>query len=282
MIWFYAIRPKTLPAALCPVFIGTTLALTAGCFHLMTFCLTLITALGIQISCNLLNDYQDFLKGADTAEREGPIRVTAAGLVSISTMKKASLCTLIFTALAGSYLVFQGGWVIALLLAISLLLAFCYTAGPLPLAYLGLGDLFVLIFFGPIAVIGTYFLQTGHFSLNALMAGWGPGAFSTAILIANNLRDEKEDSKHLKKTLVVRFGSRFGKWEYVAALCIALLLPLYFFSSHPFSLLASLTFLPSLLAIHTLFTAEKLASLLPKTARLLLLYSLLFCIGWML
>lgn len=282
MSWLPAIRPKTLPASLCPVFMGSAMAFTSGSFHLLLFCMTLLTAVGIQIACNLINDYQDFLKGADTHNRIGPIRATASGLVSVATMKKASLLTVILTTLSGSVLIYHGGLLVAVLLVCSLLLAYFYTGGPYPLAYLGLGECFVFPFFGPIAVGMTYTLQTGTFSAEPFIAGCAPGAFSTAILIANNLRDETEDRLHNKKTLIVRFGTLFGKCEYLSCLLVALLLPLYFFSTHPFALIATLTLLPAALLLPTLFTPNDYRTLLPRTARLLLLYTLLFCIGWML
>ena len=280
--WIQAARPKTLIAGISPVIIGSAIAFTDGAFDLVIFLFTLLTSLGIQISCNLINDYADFLKGSDTALRQGPLRVTSAGLVSVSGMKRAAAICIFFTALFGSILVYQGGIVIALLLAISLLLAYFYTVGPFPLAYLGLGEIFVLAFFGPIAVAGTAYLQTGAFSLNAFIAGFGPGALSTAILVTNNLRDAEEDTLAHKKTLIVRFGKTFGKCEYLFCILLAFLLPFYFMSQHPFILLASLIILPAFVALHSVFTQQDFRPLLPKTAQMLMLYTILFSIGWML
>lgn len=258
------------------------MAFTSGSFDLVLFLLTLATALGIQISCNLVNDYKDFLKGADTPERQGPLRVTSAGLISVEGMKKASLVSLLITGLCGSYLIWQGGLLIGLLLVVSLLLAYCYTAGPFPIAYLGGGELLVFLFFGPTAVAATFYLQTGTLCFDAIIAGCAPGAFSSGILIANNLRDATEDALHKKKTLVVRFGTPFGKGEYLFFVLLGLFLPYYFLFTHPFTLLATLTFVPAIFTFHTLFTSKELVPLLSKTAKLLLLHSLLFCIGWML
>jgi len=282
MIWWKAIRPQTLSASISPVLMGSVMAFTTGLFDGMIFIITLITALGIQISCNLINDYQDFLKGADTPTRQGPLRVTAAGLITLPRMRKISFFSLACTALSGCYLIWHGGMIIALLLAISLLLAIIYTGGPFPLAYLGLGEFFVLLFFGPITISATYFLQTGIFSTDALLVGLGPGALSTAILIANNLRDEKEDRIALKKTLIVRFGTLFGKYEYLICLLVGITTPFYFMFTRPFTLIAVLTLLPASIALHTLFTHNHFSPLLPKTARLLSLHTLLFSIGWML
>lgn len=282
MKWIQVIRPKTLPASLCPVFMGSVMAFTSGTFSLLIFVMTLLTALGIQILCNLVNDYADFLKGADTTERIGPVRATASGLINIDTMKKTSLAVMCSAVLTGSFLIYQGGVLIGCLLACSLVLAYAYTTGPFPLAYLGLGECFVFPFFGPIAVAMTYYLQTGSTEVEHWVAGCALGALSTAILIANNLRDEAEDRRHNKKTLVVRYGSRFGKGEYLLCIALAILSPLYFIASHPFVLMAMLIFLPAGLMAPILFKPNDYRSLLPRTARLLLLYTLLFCIGWML
>ncbi len=282
-IWITAARPKTLAASICPVLLGTMLSFSQGICHLLLFCLTLATALGIQISTNLANDYFDFLKGADTSARKGPLRVTQAGFVSVKQIKKAILLSLSLTALLGLYLVLHGGWIISSLLALSLLLAVLYTGGPYPLAYLGLGDLFVFLFFGPVAVSGTYFLQRELFSLDACIIGMGVGALSTAILCVNNIRDQEEDFVAKKKTLVVRFGKRWGQIEYISCFAIAGALPFYFFHTHPWTLLSCGFLLPAIPCIKCalFFTDPKECNkLLAKTGQILLLYSLLFCLGW--
>lgn len=282
MIWIQAIRPKTLIAGISPVIIGSAMAFTTGSFNIVIFLATLLTSLGIQITTNLVNDAYDFLKGADTQSRLGPTRVTAAGLVSVSTMKKAIFWSMTITALCSSVLIIQGGFIIALLTALSLLLAFCYTAGPLPLAYLGLGDIFVFIFFGPVAVASTYYLQTGYFTFDSFLVGLAPGALSTAILVTNNMRDFIEDTFSGKKTLIVRFGRNFGKLEYLLCILLPILMPLYFFSNKPLLLIASLIILPAAFTLHSIFTTSNYMPLLPKTAKLLILYTALFSIGWML
>jgi len=169
-IWILAIRPRTLIAGASPVLIGTVLALREASFSWILLFFTLMTALGIQISTNLVNDYFDYLKGADTEKRTGEVRVMQAGLISRSAMRQAILISFSMTALFGSYLIWTGGIIIAALVAISLLLALVYTAGPFSLAYLGLAELFIFPFFGPIAVAGTAYLQTGHFSRLYLFA----------------------------------------------------------------------------------------------------------------
>lgn len=284
-IWITAARPKTLPASVGLILLGSTLSISAGFFNPLLFLMTSLTALGIQISTNFANDYFDFIKGADTAERKGPLRVTQAGLVSLSTMKKALCISFGITALLGCYLIWHGGIAMTILVSLSLLLAAAYTGGPFPLAYLGLGDLFAFLFFGPIAVVGTYFLQAGTFSWNAALIGIGAGALSTALLSVNNVRDYQEDLSAKKKTLVVRFGKRFGQIEYLACLAIAWIVPFFFCKTHPFCLLCLLTWIPAFFTIKTLFSysdPRQLNTVLAQTGQILLLYCLFFCIGWML
>ncbi len=280
-IWIAAARPKTLAAGISPVLLGSALALSKGFFNPLIFVMTLLTALGIQITTNFANDYFDFIKGADTEKRKGPLRVMQAGLVSSSTMKKVIFITLASTACLGSYLAFQGGIVILLLLSLSLVLAILYTGGPYPIAYLGLGDLFVLIFFGPVAVGGTYFLQTGSFSVESLLAGLGIGLISAEVLSINNLRDVEEDAAANKKTLIVRFGKPFGKIKYILSLSFATFIPL-FFPSHPFTLLTWLFLIPAIPCIRQVLSTEDptlLNRTLAKTGQLVLIYAVLFSIG---
>lgn len=282
-VWTLALRPKTLIASLCPVLIATTLAGTQGALHAGIALTTLLTALGLQISTNLINDYFDSLKGADTSERKGPLRVTAAGLVTNAGMKRAILISLLFTALAGSVLIWHGGAIIASLVALSLLLAFVYTAGPYPLAYLGLADPFAFLFFGPVATAGAYFLQMQHWSTESALAGLGPGALACALLTINNVRDVEEDAKAGKRTLIVRFGKRFGQFEYLSLHLIAFTSPLLFVAHHPLALLASLALLPAVPVLRALFVVRDPIGfnlLLQKTAQIELIYTLLFCIGY--
>lgn len=284
-IWTIAIRPKTLIASVSPVLIATTLVIKMGYFDWFIFLCTLCTALGIQITTNLANDYFDYLKGADTCQRKGFIRVTQAGLVSHKTMRQAVVISILLTLLSGFYLIIIGKLIIACLLIASLCLSILYTAGPYPLAYLGLGDLFVCIFFGPIAVGGTYYLQMGSLSLEAILAGIAPGAISTAILAVNNTRDIEEDRLANKKTLAVRFGKSFGKGEYLFCLLVAFGSLFFFYETHPFTLCTLLCLLPAGMLIKTIFSYKnplELNLLLIKTGQLLCLFTALFCIGWML
>jgi len=282
-IWLAAARPRTLPVSIGPTLLGSVLAFNEGFFSLPLFCMTLFTALGLQISANFANDYFDFIKGSDTKERKGPVRVTQAGLVPLPTMKKVLFITFGITALLGCYLIWHGGLIIALLVALSLLSAVLYTAGPFPLAYVGLGDLFVFLFFGPIAVTGSYFLQTSLFAWDPVLLGIGAGALSTMPLAINNVRDRDEDIKANKKTLVVRFGKRFGQIEYVTCLVIGSLIPFLFLLKHPFCLFSLLFLIPAFPMVKALFTysdPRELNKILAKTGQVLLLYYILLCVGW--
>ena len=279
-----AIRPKTLIASASPIFIGTAMAYSGGNFHFWVFLFTLLTGLGIQISTNFANDLFDYLKGADTKERKGPIRVTASGLMKVVEMKWATFFMMSVTAAFGTALVIRGGIIIALLVAFALLLALAYTAGPFPLAYLGLAEFFILIFFGPVAAGFTYYLQTLSLSPSPFLAGLAPGLISCGLLIVNNLRDINEDRKASKKTLVARFGTRFGKWEYSLALLIACSIPLFFLSK-PLVLLTLLCLAPAHLLSRAIFqNTDPYAynPLLGKTGQLLTLYTFIFSLSYIL
>jgi 1,4-dihydroxy-2-naphthoate octaprenyltransferase len=251
----------------------------------MTFLLTLITGVGIQIATNIANDFFDYVKGADTENRKGPMRLTQSGAVTLPIVRTGMWVSLLIPTLTGVYLIIQGGWVIAALLALALVLAVAYTAGPLPLAYVGLGDLFVLVFFGPVAVAATHYLQTGSLSSIAFLAGMGPGLISCAILSANNLRDVEEDRVAGKKTLVVRFGSLFGKFEYLTALALSVVIPFFAAPGHPFIFLLLAALIPMVSLFIDLFRIEDVRQynlLLEKTGKCLLLYTVIFSFAWML
>lgn len=216
--WLLATRIKTLPAGMSPVLIGLSCAQANGFFDSFLALITLTCSLLIQIGTNFANDYYDFKKGADTDKRVGPTRMLQAGHIKPSHMKIATALTFGLAFCLGLVLVAKAGIVILIIGLISILCGYMYTAGPYALAYIGLGDLFVLIFFGPVAVMGTYYIQTTTISTESFLAGIGIGLLSTAILVVNNVRDYKEDKSNNKKTLVVRFGILFGKIQY--CICI--------------------------------------------------------------
>ncbi len=275
-----ACRPKTLIASISPICIGTALAVSEKSFNFWIFFLTLLTGMGIQISTNFVNDLFDFLKGADTSNRKGPIRVTSSGLMSVAAVKKMTIFMMALTTIFGSILAIHGGLLIGCLLPLALLLAFGYTAGPFPLAYLGIAEFFIFLFFGPIASGMTYYLQTHTISKVAFAAGMAPGLFSCSILIINNLRDIAEDKQAKKKTLVVRFGSSFGKWEYCFAIVLACLTPLLTFGRNPLVFLSILTIIPGFLLIKAIFqntNPREYNPLFGKSGKILTLYTIFYC-----
>lgn len=284
-VWIQASRPKTLIASMSPVAIASAMAMSVGLFSLFSFSFLLLTAIGIQITTNYANDWLDFVKGSDRKERKGPARVTLEGLVTIREIKWMTFIMAGLTTLASIPLIAEGGPLFVGLVAISLLLAIGYTGGPLPLAYMGLGDLFVLVFFGPIATCSSYFIYTHTLSWQVFFAGLAPGLLSCAILSINNLRDESEDRISQKKTTVVRFGKRFGKWQTVAALLIPPALPALITGGDPFSFLPLLCLIPALSLAVNVYKVEEPTTyniLLGKAGKLLALYTFTFCIAWML
>lgn len=220
-----AARPTTLAAAAAPVLIGTGLASFRDTFRPLPALMALVGALLIQIATNFANDYYDFVRGADTAERVGPVRVTQAGLLAPAAVWRAMVAVMVVAALVGSYLVWVGGWPILLVGVLSLVCAVAYTGGPFPLAYLGLGDLFVFVFFGLVAVAGTYWVQARSLPPDALLAGVGVGALSTAILVVNNLRDLATDARAGKRTLAVRIGRFATAVQYTLLLVVGVAAP---------------------------------------------------------
>jgi 1,4-dihydroxy-2-naphthoate octaprenyltransferase len=287
-LWIAAARPKTLPAAVAPVLMGAAMAYDDACLHVPTLAMTFLAAVLIQIGTNLANDYYDFVKGADKADRVGPVRATQAGLVTPAQMKAAFLLTFAAAALAGLYLVARGGLPILIIGAASLVCAVLYTAGPFPLAYVGLGEVFVLPFFGPVAVGGTYYLQAGQIKPDVLIAGLAPGLLSVAILAVNNFRDIDTDRAAGKKTLAARFGYGFGVAEYITCIAIACLVPVYLTltrGANYWSCLSLVTLAAAVFPIRTVLSRPAPAVLndvLAETGKLLLLYSVLFSVGWLL
>ena len=223
--WLLAARPKTLPASISPVLVGSALALREGQFDVAVFLATLAAAVLLQIGANYSNDVFDYLKGADKA-RVGPTRVTQSGMVTPRQMMIATGVVFGLAALLGLYLVSVGGWPILLIGLVSIVCAVAYTAGPFPLAYRGLGDVFAFVFFGVVAVMGAYFLQTQQFTWMSFIASLPNALFATCIIITNNLRDIDTDRAAGKHTLAVRIGERATRIEYITMMVIAFLVPL--------------------------------------------------------
>ena len=206
--WWTAFRPNTLIVSIAPVLIGISLSVRDNNFSsYFVAILTLLAAILIQFGTNLINDLYDYIKGADNKQRIGPIRATQSGLLSKNSIQKGAFFCFTLALFIGIYLVYIGGMPILIIGSLSLISGYCYTAGPYPLAYNGLGDIFVFIFFGLIAVPGTYYLQSNIlFDINSILIGSSIGFLAVAVLCVNNIRDVQSDSKVGKKTLVVRFG----------------------------------------------------------------------------
>jgi 1,4-dihydroxy-2-naphthoate polyprenyltransferase len=221
-IWVGAARPRTLPAAIAPVLAASALAWRDGDFAAPAALVCLAFALLIQIGTNFANDYYDFIKGADTAERVGPRRAVASGLVAPTTMKRAMIAVFALAFAAGLTLLGYGGWPLLVIGVASIVCGVAYTGGPYPLGYNGLGDIFVFIFFGLVAVGATYFVQAGVITPEAWIIGAGIGALAANILVVNNYRDVETDAKAGKRTLVVRFGRRFARAQFIVGHIVAL------------------------------------------------------------
>lgn len=283
-----ACRPKTLPAAAAPVVIGAAMAYGDGVFHLLSALICLFGALLIQIGTNLANDYFDFKKGIDTVERIGPTRVTCAGLLRPQAVKRSFVLVFAAAILASFYLVVRGGAPIVIIGILSLASGILYTAGPKPLGYIGMGELFVFIFFGPVAVAGTYYAQSLTWDNAAILSGLGAGALSVSMLGVNNYRDMPTDALTGKRTLAVRFGKGFARGEYLASILFAAVIPvcLYFTTKEHFKIVfASLTALIAIPGIQVIFTKSdgpSLNRLLGFSGKLLIIYSALFSLGWIL
>ncbi len=285
-IWLSAIRPKTLGLSISPVLVGTCLAWwQAGEIHGVPAMAALLVAMLIQIGTNLHNDAADALSGTDTEERLGPLRVTAQGLLSAKTVQRASLMAFVWAFVLGIYLAWVGGWPIVLLGLLSLLAGASYSGGPWPISASPLGELFVFVFFGLVATGGSYFLQTGQFTGVSMVAGSMLGCFAAAVLAVNNYRDRVTDRKSGRRTLAVLITPAASRVEYGILLILPFLILLLMY---PVFGLPGLSLLPLLLfpvaaylflKITRLVVDSSLNLLLAHTARLQLVFSLLFCLG---
>jgi 1,4-dihydroxy-2-naphthoate octaprenyltransferase len=224
-VWLAATRPRTLPAAIAPVLVGSAFAWSDRTFVWPAALACLGFALLVQIGTNFANDYYDFVKGADTAERVGPRRAVASGLVAPVAMKAAMTGVFVAAFLVGLSLLNYGGWPLLVIGVASIVCGVAYTGGPYPLGYNGLGDVFVFIFFGLVAVCTTYFVQAGAVTADVFLASTGVGLLAANILVVNNYRDMETDAKAGKRTLVVRFGRRFARLQFGVSLVVAFTIP---------------------------------------------------------
>ena len=286
-IWLEAARPKTLPAAVVPVMAGTALAAAHHAADFARAAICLAFALLVQIGTNFANDYFDFVQGADTPARVGPRRAVAAGLVTPRQMLLATWFVLGVAFAVGLLLVHEVGWALLPVGVISIVCAIGYTGGPFPLGYNGLGDLFVFIFFGLVAVCTTFYVQTGTVTPDTIFCAAAIGLLAANILVANNYRDVETDALAGKKTLVVRFGRSFAIWQYALSNVVALLCPLALVASgYHWPVLLPLALAPLAFSLTRRLAvsrepAERIA-LLGATARFLAAYGVLLTLGVML
>jgi 1,4-dihydroxy-2-naphthoate octaprenyltransferase len=285
-VWLLAARPRTLPVAVAPVIVGTALAFAEGAARALPAMAALLGALLLQIGANFANDLFDAEKGADGADRIGPPRALQLGLVTPSQMRRAIAIAFTAAAATGAYLVAVGGWPIVAIGIASIMAGLAYTGGPFPFGYRGLGDLAVFLFFGPVAVVGSHYVQTLNFSSLALAASLPVGALAAAILVVNNLRDIETDARVGKRTLAVRIGPRATRIEYFALFVFAYALVPDFWLVGAASawVLLPLATLPRALQLARRIANSSdgptLNRALADTAQLSLAFSLLFAIGW--
>lgn len=285
--WVWASRPKTLPAAAAPVLVGTACAVSAGGFRTGPALAALLGALAIQVGTNLVNDVADFRRGADAEDRLGPLRVTQAGLLSPAQVEWGAMVAFAVAVAAGLYLWWAAGWPVVVLGAASILAGLAYTVGPFPLAYKGLGEPFVLLFFGFAAVAGTTWVQALAVPPSAWWGGLVCGAFATAILVVNNTRDWASDRRAGRRTLPARWGRQAGVAELGVFLVLAYAATLGGVVTGAFPPLVLLALFTGIGARTVLLTVARsedgptLNQALAATGRLLMLHSLLLAAGLM-
>ena len=282
--WFLAVRPKTLPAALAPVLVGCAIAWTERRFELGTAIAAFSVALLLQIGANLANDVADFHRGADSVGRLGPVRVTQGGLIAPRQMTIATAVVLAAATVPGLYLVWRGGPVLAAFGLIAILAAVTYTAGPKPFGYLGLGEFFVFLFFGPVAVVGTAYAMMRVATPAGIMASISMGCLVTAILVVNNLRDIDTDREAGKRTLAVRIGRDGSRWEYALLMIVAYATPVMMWLSGttgPWPMIAWVTAPLGLILVRHVWmvSGRGLNTVLAGTARLCLWFAIALSVG---
>ena len=272
--WIAGARPKTLPAAIAPVLVGTAFAgYNATVLHTL---LALIVALALQVGVNYANDYSDGIKGTD-ADRIGPMRLVGSGAATAKDVKNAAFFSFAIAAIAGLILASRTSWLLIILGAICILAAWTYTGGPKPYGYQALGEVSVFIFFGIVATVGTYYVQTESVSREVLLASFAMGALACAILVLNNLRDLENDKSADKKTLAVVMGDQGTRdlYKWLMFFALAMSVALTFFS---FFYLLALLSLPlvskSVRAVNSGASGTALIDLLAKTGRIQIIYAL--------
>ena len=282
-LWLLAARPRTLPAAIAPVLVGTALAGSEDIFRVGPFIAALVGSVFIQIGTNLSNDYSDARRGADTEDRLGPVRVTAGGLMPPRRVLVGTYVAFGVAVAAGLYLAAVAGWELLVVGAASILAGVLYTGGPRPYGYEGLGELFVFAFFGLVAVAGSYFVQVEGLRWEAVALGVPVGLLAAAILVVNNVRDVDTDRRAGKRTLAVKLGRDRARALFVAMVAVAFLVPLALIPAlSPWLLLvlAALPLVPPLVrTVRTRTDGPALNGALAASGRLLAVFSVLLALG---
>ncbi|HEX3830780.1 MAG TPA: 1,4-dihydroxy-2-naphthoate polyprenyltransferase [Solirubrobacteraceae bacterium] len=287
-IWLMAARPRTLPAAIAPVLVGTALAGFGHVFHPLRFVAALLGAIFIQVGTNLSNDYSDARRGADADDRLGPVRVTAGGLVPPQQVLVATYVSFGVAVLAGVYLIVVAGWLLLVIGAASILAGVLYTGGPRPYGYEGLGELFVFLFFGVVAVAGSFFVQVKHLHWEAFALSVPVGLLAAAILVVNNIRDIDSDRRASKRTLAVKLGRARTRWLFAAVVYLAFLLAPITWIFGPVKPWVMLTWLALPLAtalvrvVHTRTDGPSLNGALARSGMLQLAFCVLLSAGLLL
>ena len=282
--WILAARPKTLAAAATPVLLGCALAYTAGAFQWIPALLCFLFAFSMQIDANFINDYYDYLKGSDREDRLGPERACAQGWITLSAMKKGMILTTLLSCCWGLLLLKYGGLEMIPVGMLCVLFAFLYTAGPYPLAYHGWGDVLVIVFFGFVPVGCTYYTMAHSWTWDVTIACAACGLVSDLLLMLNNYRDREQDKISGKRTLIVRFGEKAGRYAYLALGILAVgLCSFYAFNGYPMASLLPILFL--ILHFTTwremvrIYQGKELNIVLGKTARNIVVFGLLLSLG---
>jgi 1,4-dihydroxy-2-naphthoate octaprenyltransferase len=281
--WLLATRPKTLAAGSVPVLTASALAYSMGGFQLIPAVLCLLFALLAQIASNFSNDYFDFVKKTDNEERLGPARAVASGWITPRYMLYGTIVVIALACFFGLGLIYYGGWLMVVLGAVCVLSLLAYTAGPFPLAYNGLGDVFVLVFFGWVAVVFSFYLQAGYFDSYAFVAGTAVGLGAINILVLNNYRDRENDKNSNKRTTIVLFGETFGRYFYLVNGFLASLLCLCFIQLSIWAALLPLLYLPFHIStwktMCSINKGKELNKVLGLTARNLVILGVLLSVG---
>jgi 1,4-dihydroxy-2-naphthoate octaprenyltransferase len=284
-LWLVAARPRTLPAAVAPVLVGTALAASEDVFKPLRFACALIGSVFIQIGTNLANDYSDARRGVDTEDRLGPVRVTAGGLMPPRRVLTGTYVAFGIAVAAGAYLIAVAGWELLLVGIASIAAGVLYTGGPRPYGYEGLGEVFVFLFFGVVAVVGSYFVQTEELRWEAFALSVPVGLLASAILVVNNVRDVDTDRRAGKRTLAVKLGRDRARVLFAAMVYLAYVVPLGVAAGGDLSWwlllpLASLPLAPPLVrAVRSRTDGGSLNAALAGTGRLLAVYSVLLAAG---